>query len=227
MRAILKRELFIYTSSFKAITISLFIYLSTALSSYFFSRNFTTIQNHGAEVDITSSIKFFVFFLGPILVAAVFYDIFNKEIELRTIRLLITKTSLLKIFLGKILAAFLFWLLTLTVSYFLVYLSSGKIYFQEFMSSISCILLSLSVVVCFSILFDRGNQSLLVSILMGIVFPVLGLISSMSDTWYWSMVHAVIPYYANELTLGLLLVPFIAALILFCLSYFILQRKDY
>lgn len=227
MKAIVKQEFWWYIKSFKAISILLFFYLSTILSSYFFSNNQNILESHGANVDITSNIKFFIFILGPTLVSAVFYDIFNKETELKTMRLLITKTSLLQIFIGKITAVLLFWLVTLVISFSLVSIYSFKYYWTDFINAFSCILLSGSFVVFLSIIFDRGNKSLLAGVLIGVAFPILGFISSLFDSWYWSVVSLIFPYYSSDLSLKALVVPSLVTLVILCFSYFILKRKDF
>src|SRR5690625_7700017 len=59
-----------------------------------------------------SVISLILMVLGFLFAFAISHDLINKEIELKTIRLLITKTSSLKLMLGKFLGTLLFWIVT-------------------------------------------------------------------------------------------------------------------
>src|SRR5690625_6096207 len=97
--------------------IILFITVASYQSAVYSNSNQSVINENLFEgVDNSAAyaavISLILMVLGFLFAFAISHDLINKEIELKTIRLLISKTSSLKLMLGKFLGTLLFWIVT-------------------------------------------------------------------------------------------------------------------
>src|SRR5690625_6988451 len=101
MYPILKREFIDSFKSIRSMLITLFITVAAYQSASYFNSNpsvinemlFEGVDNNAAYAAVISLI---LMVLGFLFAFAISHDLINKEIELKTIRLLITKTSCLR-----------------------------------------------------------------------------------------------------------------------------------
>src|SRR5699024_8636622 len=89
---------------------------------------------------------------------AISHDLINKEIELKTIRLLITKTSSLKLMLGKFLGTLLFWIVTVSISYSIIYFISDSWHTESFLQAIVFIFYVVSLVFLISTIVTKSKM---------------------------------------------------------------------
>ncbi|MDX8046824.1 ABC transporter permease subunit [Gracilibacillus sp. S3-1-1] len=112
MLHILKQEFIDAFKSVRSILILFFITFTSYQSATFIDNNPSFInefmESGGEEGSVyTAAIALIVLVFGFLFVFATSHDLINKEIELKTMRLLVTKVSRLEIMLGKFLGTLL------------------------------------------------------------------------------------------------------------------------
>src|SRR5699024_868250 len=126
MLPILKREFIDSFKSIRTILIILFITIVSYQSAVLVDENrdlVNSLLEDGVEIGsvYTVAITMIILLLGFLFTFAISHDLINKEIELKTIRLLVTKVSRFEIVMGKLLGSFLFWLLVISASYGIIF----------------------------------------------------------------------------------------------------------
>src|SRR5699024_1856594 len=141
MGTILKREFIDSFKSIRSILIILFITFITYQASNILSYNeefITGLLSVGMTIEsaFTSIILFIMFIFGFLFVFSISHDVINKEIELKTIRLLVTKVSRLHIMLGKLLGVLAFWIVVITLSFVIASLFSDVFDWKTYVQTI-------------------------------------------------------------------------------------------
>ena len=228
---ILSREFLDSFKSVRSILIILFITFVSYQSATFIDSNPGLIQEivkiGGEEGTVyTAAIALIVLILGFLFVFATSHDLINKEIELKTIRLLVTKTSRMQIMVGKFLGTLLFWVATITISVAVIFIISGSWFLKDYFHSFVFLFYIVSFVVLVSTVFTKSKLTMFLGILFGIALPILGLASAVSSKWYLVPFKYLLPYRYLEGSIGLMFVPIIIGVIYLLISVFIMQRKD-
>ena len=230
MYAILKREFIDSFKSIRSMLIILFITVASYQSASYFNSNpsvinemlFEGVDNSAAYAAVISLI---LMVLGFLFAFAISHDLINKEIELKTIRLLITKTSSLKLMLGKF--SLLFWILTVSISYSIIYFISDSWHTESFLQAIVFIFYVVSLVFLISTIVTKSKLTMFLGIVLGLILPILGLLSITIDKWYLLPFKYLLPYkYLND-TLGYLFIPLSISLVYILIAVTVMRRRDF
>ncbi|SER24036.1 ABC-2 type transport system permease protein [Gracilibacillus ureilyticus] len=228
---VLMRE---FTDSFKSvrsILIILFLTFIAYLSASFLEDNpglldaFMSAQEDGASI-YTGAVSIIILILGFLFVFAISHDVINKEIETRTIRLLVNKIPRWQIVIGKALGILFFWMITILISYIILTMISGELYLAHYFKTILFLLYVISFVLFISSIIPKSKLTMFLGILLGISLPVLGLISVSSEKWYFLPFKYLLPYYYMEDESIKLLIPLIFSIIFLIISVVIMKRRD-
>ncbi|AOT00526.1 hypothetical protein ESP131_09765 [Exiguobacterium sp. U13-1] len=226
MFPIVKQE---FTSSFKsikAILLILFLTITSVFTASYLTRHPELLAGVNQPSAYTSSIKFFILFFGFLFVAALSHDIINREIETRTIRLLVTKTSRLRIVLEKFLGSLLFWCATLTINFLIVSLYAQQWFWMDYLTVLIVILYITSFNIFLSTMIAKPGLTMFLGIFLGVVVPIIGLWSAFSEKWYLVPFQYILPYHAVIMSGTLLLLPVLWSGLFLTVSYLTLKRKD-
>lgn len=226
---ILKHE---FIDSFKSIRAILMILFIT-FTSY---QTASTINDYPGLVNdffqegntsvYTASLVLIVLGLGFLFVFATSHDVINKEVELRTIRLLVTKQSRLEIILGKFLGTYLFWIFTLSISFTIISFIAGDFFAVDYFRLISFMFYIVSFVLLLSTLIPRSKLTMFIGILLGIFLPIIGIVSIFSEKIFFNILKYILPFYYMDGSYLLAFVPIGIGFIYLIIALGILQRKD-
>lgn len=232
MYPILKREFIDSFKSIRSMLIILFITVASYQSASYFNSNpsvinemlFEGVDNNAAYAAVISLI---LMVLGFLFAFAISHDLINKEIELKTIRLLITKISCLKLMLGKLLGTLLFWIVTVSISYSIIYFISDSWHTESFLQAIVFIFYVVSLVFLISTIVTKSKLTMFLGIILGLILPILGLLSITIDKWYLLPFKYLLPYkYLND-TLGYLFIPLSISLVYILIAVTVMRRRDF
>lgn len=226
MIPIIRNEFFQTFKSFKSVAIVLFFTLTSLLTATYLANHPELLGDGGNDSAYTSSIKFLIFFLGFLFVFAVSHDIVNRELDDQTIRLLVSKTSRFNIIAGKFLGSFLFWVCSISISFFVVTLYAKSTFFLDYLIVITVLFFITCLNVLLSTVLTRPGMTMFVGILLGILCPVLGFWAAFSNNWYLLPFKYLLPYYYVVESGVYLIVPFLLGLLFLTVAYFMFYRKD-
>lgn len=233
MVPIFKREFLDSFKSIRSILIILFITFVAYQSANFIQKNPALqglLEGEGTGIDesslYTGAILLIFLLLGFLFVFAISHDILNKEIELKTIRLLVTKTSRIEIILGKFLGALLFWVVVLSLSFGILTLMTGEWFSRDYFTTLSYLFYMVSFVLLVSSIVPKTKLTMFLGIFFGIALPILGLASLASEKWYLEGISYILPYRYLDGSISLMFAPFVIGLIFVGLSIISLNRRD-
>src|SRR5699024_1969966 len=230
---ILKREFIDAFKSVRSILILLFITFVSYQSAKFFDENQDMINQFigesGNEVGsvYTAAIAFIVLIFGFLFVFAISHDLINREIEMKTIRLLVTKTSRLQIVLGKFLGILLFWVVTISISFAIISLITGSWFPKDYFQAIIFLFYIISLVLLISTVIPKTKLTMFLGIFLGIVLPIIGLAAAFSDKWYFIPFKYLLPYKYFDGSVGMMFIPLAIGIGYISLSIFFINRKDF
>lgn len=223
-----------FNDSFKSIRSILiavfFIYISYE-SAGFISRNpdeVSELLSSGMTENqvYTAAIALVILIFGFLFTFAISHDIINREIETKTIRLLVTKVSRTEIVLGKFLGVMLFWIATVTLSYGVLGLITKAWFPKDYIHSVVFLFYCVSFVLLLSSLINKTRVSMFAGILLGIAIPIIGLVAEYADKWHWVALRYVLPFHYLEGAAWLAIVPVVIGTVYLVLSIFLLKGKD-
>lgn len=228
---VLKREFIDSFKSVRSILIILFITFISYQSATFIDNNPSFInefmENSGEEGSAyTAAIAFIVIVFGFLFVFATSHDLVNKEIELKTMRLLVTKVSRLQIMMGKFLGTFLFWIVTVSISFAILSMIAGSWFPKDYFQSLIFLFYITSFVLLISTVITKTKLTMFLGILIGITLPIVALIAAVSDKWYLVPFNYILPYKYLEGSVGMMLIPLAIGTVYFLISVFIMHRRD-
>ena len=232
MISILKREFMDSFKSIRSILIILFVTYMSYLSSTFLQDNpdlinLFTEEGIEAKEVYTAAISWIILLLGFLFVFAVSHDLINKEVETKTMRLLVTKISRIQIVLGKFLGALLFWIVVFSISFGVLTIIAGEWFPKDYFRSLSFVFYVVGFVLCLSTLISRTRLSMFLGILLGIAIPIIGLTSLVSDKWYLKPFEYILPYKYMEGSIGWILISLVIGLVYVGISILLMKRKDF
>ena len=169
---------------------------------------------------------FVVHIFGPLFAFILSHDVINRDIEQRTMRFLVTKTSRKSIVLGKLMGHLLFWITILTVAYLLVFVLSKQFSFYSFFQSLSFLSVFVTLALLLSLLIRKPILSSFISILLGITIPIVSLWTMFSEKWYIAIFKYVSPYYYLQEETMIFLVNFAFASIYGLLAIYLFRKRD-
>lgn len=228
---VLKREFIDLFKSVRSILIIVFITFISYQSATFIDNNPSFIngfmESAGEEGSVyTAAIALIVMVFGFLFVFATSHDLVNKEIELKTMRLLVTKVSRLQIMMGKFLGTMLFWFVTVSISFAIISVIAGSWFPKDYFQSLLFLFYIISFVLLISTLITKTKLTMFLGIISGIALPIIGLATVVSDKWYLAPFKYILPYKYLEGSVGMMLIPVAIGSVYFLISVFLMQRRD-
>lgn len=174
-----------------------------------------------------AGLRMLVVFFGFLFVMVLSHDTINRELEIQTIRLLVTKTSRTSLIIGKYLGILTFWFLVLFISFFLAVLMSKEFFAMMLVQMLSFISFAISLSLFLSLIIKKGSLSIVTALFSGFAFPIIGLWSVYSHNFIMrNIVKYLLPYfyfvYSNLLTI----VPLLISWAVLGLSIYLFKRRD-
>lgn len=234
MIPIMKREFVDAFKSVRSILIILFMTFISYRSAILIQDNSYLVSSL-LEMDlggmkIQAIVIMFVFItLGFLFVFAVSHDVVNKELELKTIRLLVTKVSRIEIIIGKLLGVFLFWVFVISISFGLIFFITGEFDLRGYLETNVFAFYIVSLLIFISTIVTKPKMTMFLAILLGISLPILGLVADIVDKWYLLPFKYVLPYHYMDLETILLaaIVPLLIAIGYIIISVIVMERRDF
>jgi len=223
---IIRNEFMNSFKSFKSIAIIVFFTITSFLTASYLSDNAQLLGELNSDSAYTSTIKFLVFFLGFLFVFSVSHDLVNRELDYNTIRLLVSKTSRFNIIIGKMLGSFIFWVCSISISFIVVSIYAKTWFYLDYVTVIAVLFFITSFNVFLSTVVTKPSMTMFLGILLGILFPILGLWAAFSDKWYLLPFKYLLPYHYVVESNFYLVGPFLIGILLVATSYIIFKRKD-
>lgn len=228
---ILKREFIDSFKSVRSILIILFITYISYKSANVLDNNPELINEFieigGTESSAyTASVAIVILLLGYLFVFATSHDLVNKETELKTIRLLVTKVSRFDILLGKLLGTMLFWIVLTSISFGILSIYAGTWFPKDFIQIIILLFYIVNLVLLISTAIPSTRLTMFLGIILGLSLPFIGFIAMDADQWYWLPFKYILPYNYLDGSFIFTLIPFMIGTIYFLISVFIMQKRD-
>ena len=108
---------------------------------------------------------------------------------------------------GKLLGTFLFWFVTISISYIIIYFISVSWYIESYLQIIVFLFYVVSLVLFIATIITKSKLTMFLGTILGIVLPMLGLLVITINKWYLRPFKYVLPYkYLNE-QLSNMLIP--------------------
>lgn len=225
MIVIAMKELKEMLKSFKALFIISIFVVTSYFMSRFVSNNFG-ILDAGIN-DYASVIRLLVYVFGFLFVLMLSHDVISRETSTKTIRFLLTKTSRTNIIWGKFFGIAAFWFLSLGVSFSIVSIFAGEFLWTIFLQLFAFLIYIIGLCVFISTIAKTPSVSMLISLALSFVLPIMGLWSMFSENNWLKLVKYFLPYqYQIEVNMFLLL-PFIIGILFTGASIFLFKREDY
>lgn len=228
---IVKQEFLDAFKSIRSILIILFITYISYQSASILRDNPLLVQefvdlggDESAVYTIASALVVLVF--GFLFAFAISHDVINKEVELKTIRLLVTKQSRWQVVLGKFLGIFLFWAVVISVSFLIMTIIAGKWFTKDYVTALLLVFYMTSFVLLISTLIPKSKLTMFLGILFGIMLPIIGINAMFSDKWYMLLFKYILPYKYVAESAGWLVIPFVIGLVYIAISILWMKRKD-
>lgn len=167
-----------------------------------------------------------VFILGFLFIFGLSHDLINREVSMRTIRFLVTKTPRTKILLGKYLGVWLFWFFCIFVSYVLIAFVSKNFLWKGIVDCMTFLSVALALNLIFSIIFPKPAISMFFGIIFALVFPLISFWAIYDDNKYISWFKFITPYYYSTLGSYYILINLVFAAVLLLLAIGLFKRSD-
>lgn len=229
---IAQREFIDSFKSIRSILIILFITFVSYQSANFLYDNQALVselidigESEGAIYSLATTFIFIVF--GFLFVFAISHNVINKELELKTIRLLVTKVSRIDIVIGKFIGMLLFWISIIALTYGIIYLFAPTNYLREFSETAVLFFYIVSFVLFISTIVTKSLLSMFLGVFLSIVLPILGLLSAVIDKWYLTLFKYVLPFHYLDNVTYHLLFPLLIGCIFLTVSVIIMERRDF
>lgn len=228
---ILKKEFIDSFKSIRTILIVLFITSISYLTASTVNDNPGIVNNllaaqEGIDSVYTAVLSLIILLLGFLFIFSTSHDVMNREFELRTIRLLVTKQSRLEVILGKFLGTFLFWVFILSISFGIISIFAGEFFAGDYFKLLSYLFYTVSFVVMLSTVVTKTRITMFLGILLGISLPIIGMIALFSEKEYMLIFKYILPYYYLDGSFVLASVPLAIGLIYLLIAIVMFQRKD-
>ncbi|MGN1400895.1 MAG: ABC transporter permease [Bacillus sp. (in: firmicutes)] len=210
---------------FKSIFIILFLVGISYLFAYL-GKTTAIVEGMSSEELYTAGLTVLIVFFGTLFTFVLSHDVLSKEVQTRTIRFLVTKTTRKKIIAGKTLAIILFWLVCLSISLAAISIYAKAFFLTTLLQCIVFLTYGISLAVLASSLVSKTSQSLMIGIGISLVLPVIGMLTLLIDNIFFNWIKYLTPYYYLDLPMislfGIIILAFgfiIAATVIF-------ERKD-
>ncbi|MEW4327470.1 ABC transporter permease subunit [Rossellomorea marisflavi] len=227
MFAIAKREFFQLFKGFKSIAIILMLLVPTYYFAKFSSMFESALELTPDEADMAHSAGLLVVMIvfGQLFVMGLSHDTMNREMHERTMRFLLTRTSRRSIVAGKFLGILAFWFACITVSHVIIAIFSHRFDAFTFFQLMGLIACQVAFTVFLSTVVPVPALTMFMSIIAGILLPILGYwLAYTSNPWFSWMKYVDPNYYLVREDYTFLLM-YLDAFILLLLSYVFFRRR--
>ena len=226
MWAICFRECIDLFKGFKAILIiSILIgmsFVSTKLGSAFPGQAAGISQK---EMYTSALVLTFTLF-GILFVFALSHNVLNRELETKTIRFLVTRTSRIRILLGKFLGTLLFWMLIVGICFLVITFTSKMVHVATYIEIMIFLFYSIGAVVLLSMIIPKSGHSMFIGLVLALSIPGLSLWAYFSERWYVTWFKYVTPYYYSDLNFPFNVTPLLIGSVFMLLALYLFQRRD-
>jgi len=227
MKAICIREFISLFKSVKSIIIILVVFNVSYFSAKYIGI-FIQQLNGGETTNIYSGgLSFLILMLGLLFVTSLSHDTVNREIQNRTIRFLVTKTSRTSILFGKFLGIFLFWLSCMMVSFILISIFSKSFDWIIFLQVMSMLTYMISMTLLLSVLIEKPGLTMFLGIVLGLAFPFLNLWVMFTSKPAISWLKYLAPYFYVEKDHFLFLIILLFAAGMLLVADVALRRRNF
>lgn len=169
---------------------------------------------------------FVVFLLSFLFITGLSHDLINREVNTRTMRFLVTKTTRTKIILGKYLSVWFFWLFCIFVSYLLITFVSKHFLWRGIIECMVFISVALALNLIFSIIIPKPAISMFFGIIFALIFPIISFWSMLTDKIYIKWFKFITPYYYSTLGSFYFLINLVYAVGLLLIAVELFKRRD-
>ncbi|MED4990769.1 MULTISPECIES: ABC transporter permease [Parageobacillus] len=167
-----------------------------------------------------------VFLLGFLFISSLSHDVINREVSTRTMRFLVTKTSRVKIIIGKYLGIWLFWFFCIFTSFVLIAFVSKNFLWWGILECMGFISVAIAYNLVFSVIFPKPAITMFFGVVFALAFPVLSFLVIHSNNVFISWFKFFTPYYYALLGDFYILVNFVYAIGLLMLGIVLFNRRD-
>ncbi|SEH51090.1 ABC-2 type transport system permease protein [Halobacillus karajensis] len=212
--------------SVRAIVIILFLTgmsLLVASLAENFAENFGAINTEG---QYTAGLSATIIFFGMLFVFILSHDTISSEVQNRTMRFLVSKTSRKSIIIGKALGISIFWLTTVLLSLLIVSFVSKAFFFETFLHCSVFLFYGACTAILISSLSKKGPESLFFGIIVSILLPAISFATVFIDSVFIQWVKYLTPYYYMDLSIAYLPIVCILSIIILAVSIKIFERRD-
>lgn len=178
------------------------------------------------ENEYTLGLAVSILFFGLLFVFILSHDTISKEIQQRTIRFLVSKTSRNKILIGKFLGITLFWGLVLVLSVSIISVIAKMFFFKTLIQCFAFLLYSIASAILVSTLCAKGSQSLFVGILISLMLPIITIVVTVKDYSVINWLKYLTPYYYMDLAIPYLLIVILLSSFILIPALTILEKRD-
>ncbi|MGG0739607.1 ABC transporter permease [Niallia taxi] len=173
-----------------------------------------------------AGLMFLIIVFGQLFVTSLSHDSINREIHERTMRFLVTKTTRQSILLGKFLGIWMFWFVSLFLSFLIISIITKKISILMFSQTMSLLTFQVAFVLLLSVLIRSPGITMFFGIISSLIFPIIGgwlvLTSNPAISW----IKYITPYYYMEKEDYKFLVIFVFAAVLIYLADLVFKRRE-
>jgi ABC-2 type transport system permease protein len=245
MYTIMWKEFFSLLKSFKSIAVVAFFILVTFIISRFLNKlPFQFIDGNMSPYLL--SIRFLVGAFGFLFGLALSHDILNREIESQTIRYLVTKIPRAQLIIGKSLGVYLFWIVSITISFLIISYYARSFFLFSYVQLLSFMAYVLGLTILLSFFIRKTTYSMFISVILGILLPALGVWVTNIDVDWNTFTFSVplnntsenllyfipyffkflFPYYYYSLDNALSLLPFVIGILFIIIVIILFKRSD-
>lgn len=196
-------------------------YLSARLADAF-----PAIEDVSKQDSYTLGLTFSIFILGLLFVFTLSHDTINREVQTRTMRFLVTKTSRNKILIGKLLGILFFWIIIVLLCLTLITFYAKTFYFKTLVECVLFLFYAICAALLLSTIVKRTGQSMFLGISISLLLPALTGWAVLTDKFYIQWFKYISPYYYFDLDNPFKLIILVLAGILLALTLFFFKRKD-
>lgn len=225
MYAIMKKEFLSLFKSFKSIAVVAFFILVTYLVSKFLT-NFPLKIGMDSTSPYVFSIRALVILFGFLFGLSLSHDTLNREIESQTIRYLLPRTSRINIILGKFIGIYLFWFISITVSFLIISYFAKEFSYIDYIQMLAYMAYVAGITILLSLVLRRSTYTMFLSAILGIVIPAFSAWTIAPNSKV-SFLKYIFPIYYTTLKNGLMLMPFLMALVLLGITLILFKRSDF
>ncbi|MCT2346626.1 ABC transporter permease [Niallia taxi] len=223
-----KREFLQLCKGVKSVLIIL-LFLVTSYYSAKFAEPLAEVTEMTAKEAAqahVAGLMFLILIFGQLFVTSLSHDSINREIHERTMRFLVTKTTRLSILLGKFLGIWMFWFVSLFLSYLIISIITKKVSILMFSQTMSLLTFQVAFVLLLSVLIRSPGITMFFGIISSLIFPIIGGWLMLTSNPAISWLKYITPYYYMEKEDYKFLIIFVFAAVLIYLADLVFKRKE-